>query len=563
MAIKILDKGYEPRDIETRWYEYWEKNSMFSASEKSEKDSYSIVIPPPNITGRLHMGHALNNTLQDILCRYKRLCGYNVLWMPGTDHAGIATQNVVEKNLAQMNTDRHQLGREGFIDAVWKWRNEYGQTIIEQLKRLGASCDWPRERFTMDEGLSRAVRKVFVKLYHEGLIYQGDYITNWCPRCHTAISDLEVEHKDHEASLYHIKYPYVNGDGGIVVATTRPETMLGDTAVAVNPSDERYQNLTANEVILPLTNRTIPIIRDTYVDMSFGTGGLKVTPAHDSNDFEIGQRHNLPTIKVIKGDGTMSAEAGKFAGLDRFECRDAVIKDLKNEGFLVNIEPYTPSLGHCYRCDTIVEPSLTKQWFVKVKPLAEKAIAAVKNGDIRIIPHNWNRNFFDWMDNIRDWCISRQIWWGHRIPVWTCNKCNSLIVAIDTPEKCETCQSRKIEQEEDVEKIVTRIDQLEKMIINLADLKNRGFSKNSHQTSDLSATGIVLDIIKRHNKEITFKVIQEKTGFGEKKIRNIIFRLAKTNRITRISRGVYKLADNFSTDNLPQVVDNLTDGKTS
>jgi len=528
MAIKILDKGYEPRDIETRWYEYWEKNSMFSASEKSEKDSYSIVIPPPNITGRLHMGHALNNTLQDILCRYKRLCGYNVLWMPGTDHAGIATQNVVEKNLAQMNTDRHQLGREGFIDAVWKWRNEYGQTIIEQLKRLGASCDWPRERFTMDEGLSRAVRKVFVKLYHEGLIYQGDYITNWCPRCHTAISDLEVEHKDHEASLYHIKYPYVNGDGGIVVATTRPETMLGDTAVAVNPSDERYQNLTANEVILPLTNRTIPIIRDTYVDMSFGTGGLKVTPAHDSNDFEIGQRHNLPTIKVIKGDGTMSAEAGKFAGLDRFECRDAVIKDLKNEGFLVNIEPYTPSLGHCYRCDTIVEPSLTKQWFVKVKPLAEKAIAAVKNGDIRIIPHNWNRNFFDWMDNIRDWCISRQIWWGHRIPVWTCNKCNSLIVAIDTPEKCETCQSRKIEQEEDVEKIVTRIDQLEKMIINLADLKNRGFSKNSHQTSDLSATGIVLDIIKRHNKEITFKVIQEKTGFGEKKIRNIIFRLAKT-----------------------------------
>ena len=450
MSLKLLDKSYEPHDVEKRWYEYWEKEGLFAAEEESPQKSYSIVIPPPNVTGVLHMGHALNNTLQDILCRYRRLRGDNVLWMPGTDHAGIATQNVVEKKLAEEGTDRHQLGREKFIEAVWEWREKYGSAIINQLKRLGASCDWKRERFTMDQGLSRAVRKVFVQLYHEGLIYRGNYIINWCHRCHTALADLEVEHEDHDGYLYYIRYPFPDDSDGIVVATTRPETMLGDTAVAVHPDDERYLKIGSESVILPLMNREIPIIKDTYVDTSFGTGGLKITPAHDPNDFEIGSRHNLPSVKVINDDGMMSAEAGRFKGLDRFECRSVVVKELEKDGLLVKIEPYKHSVGHCYRCKTVVEPNLSKQWFVHVKPLAEKAIAAVENGKTKIIPEMWKNTYYEWMNNIRDWCISRQIWWGHQIPAWTCDACSHIVVAMEPPRSCPSCGNQKLVQETDV-----------------------------------------------------------------------------------------------------------------
>jgi valyl-tRNA synthetase len=396
------------------------------------------------------MGHALNNTMQDILCRYRRLKGDNVLWMPGTDHAGIATQNVVEKSLAQEGTDRHQLGRDKFIESVWQWREKYGSAIINQLKRLGASCDWKRERFTMDEGLSRAVRKVFVQLYEEGLIYRGNRIINWCHRCHTALADLEVEHEEHNGHLYHIRYPYPDGSGGIVVATTRPETMLGDTAVAVHPEDERYRNIEAETVILPLMNREIPIIRDSYVDMSFGTGGLKITPAHDPNDFEIGARHNLASVKVISDAGNMTAAAGEFEGMDRFECRDAVVAELERQGLLVKVEPYQHSVGHCYRCKTVVEPNLSKQWFVSVKPLAAKAIAAVENGQTRIIPEMWTNTYYDWMNNIRDWCVSRQIWWGHQIPAWTCEGCDKIVVAMEAPQTCSDCGGNNLVQETDV-----------------------------------------------------------------------------------------------------------------
>ncbi|MBW2639651.1 MAG: valine--tRNA ligase [Deltaproteobacteria bacterium] len=451
MSSDLLNKGYEPHDVEKRWYDFWEKELLFAANEeKTDQKCYSIVIPPPNVTGVLHMGHALNNTLQDILCRYRRLRGDNVLWMPGTDHAGIATQNVVEKKLAEEGMDRHQVGREKFIEAVWEWRSEYGNAIINQLKRLGASCDWERERFTMDEGLSRAVRKVFVNLYHEGLIYRGNYIINWCHRCHTALADLEVEHEAHEGHLYHIRYPFTDGTGGVVVATTRPETMLGDTAVAVNPNDERYQGIESLQVILPLMNRTIPIIKDKYVDMSFGTGALKITPAHDPNDFEIGNHHNLERIKVIGDDGRMTSEAGKFKGLDRFECRKAVVNALKEEGLLEKIEPYQHSIGHCYRCKTIIEPNLSKQWFIRTKPLAKKAIDAVKNGDTKIIPEIWTKTYFEWMNNIRDWCISRQIWWGHQIPAWTCEGCQEIIVALDTPATCPGCGGTNLLQDTDV-----------------------------------------------------------------------------------------------------------------
>jgi len=450
MSLKQFDKGYEPHEVEKRWYEYWENEQLFAAQEQSSQAAYSIVIPPPNVTGVLHMGHALNNTMQDIMCRYRRLRGDNVLWMPGTDHAGIATQNVVEKKLAAEGTDRHQLGREKFIEAVWQWREKYGSAIINQLKRLGASCDWQRERFTMDEGLSKAVRKVFVQLYEEGLIYRGNYIINWCHRCHTALADLEVEHEDRDGHLYHIRYPYKDESGAIVVATTRPETMLGDTAVAVHPDDERYLNIKSDAVILPLMNREIPIIKDTYVDMSFGTGGLKVTPAHDPNDFDIGARHNLPSIKVISDDGDMTAEAGRFEGLDRFECRDAVVKALEDEGLMVKIEPYRHSVGHCYRCKTVVEPNLSRQWFVRTKPLAEKAIEAVKSGETRIIPEMWTNTYYDWMNNIRDWCVSRQIWWGHQIPAWTCEDCGEIVVAMETPPTCPGCSSTNLVQETDV-----------------------------------------------------------------------------------------------------------------
>lgn len=444
------DKGYEPRNVEKHWYAFWEEQQKFVASEESTSPSYSIVIPPPNVTGVLHMGHALNVTLQDILCRYKRLKGFNVLWMPGTDHAGIATQNVVEKKLAADGRSRHQLGREKFIDAVWEWRKESGSAIIHQLKRLGASCDWNRERFTMDEGLSLAVRKVFVDLYHEGLIYKGDYIINWCHRCHTALSDLEVEHDEISGNLYHIRYPFPDKPDGLVIATTRPETMFGDTAVAIHPEDERYKNLTSEEVVLPLANRNIKIIRDTYVGMSFGTGALKVTPAHDPNDFEIGNRHNLPRLKVIDDNGKMTEGAGKFAGMDRFKCREAVVSALKKQNLLVKIEPYHHNVGHCYRCKTVVEPNLSRQWFVRTKPLAEKAIEAVQKGKTRIIPEVWAPNYYDWLNNIRDWCISRQIWWGHQIPAWTCEACKKLFVSMKAPDSCLSCNHPTLIQETDV-----------------------------------------------------------------------------------------------------------------
>ncbi|MGA7144130.1 MAG: valine--tRNA ligase [Desulfobacterales bacterium] len=451
MSSDLLDKAYEPHDVEKRWYDFWEKERLFAASEsENAKNRYSIVIPPPNVTGVLHMGHALNNTLQDILCRYRRLRGDNVLWMPGTDHAGIATQNVVEKKLAGEGLDRHQVGREQFIEAVWEWRREYGSAIINQLKRLGASCDWDRERFTMDEGLSRAVRKVFVTLYQEGLIYRGNYIINWCPRCHTALADLEVEHEVHDGFLYHIRYSFADGNGGVVIATTRPETMLGDTAVAVNPDDERYHGVASRKVVLPLMNREIPVIQDKYVDMSFGTGALKITPAHDPNDFEIGNRHHLERVKVIGDDGRMTPEAGEFEKMDRFQCRAAVVEALKNEGFLEKIDAYQHSIGHCYRCRTIIEPNLSKQWFVKTKPLAKKAINAVQNGDTRIVPEIWTKTYFEWMNNIKDWCISRQIWWGHQIPAWTCEHCNEVVVAMDPPDTCPACQGKALKQDTDV-----------------------------------------------------------------------------------------------------------------
>ncbi len=450
MSKDLLAKGYEPRSVESRWYDHWEREGLFAARDQSDDSPFSIVIPPPNVTGVLHMGHALNNTMQDILCRYRRLKGYNVLWMPGTDHAGIATQNVVERKLAAEGRDRHTLGREKFIEEIWTWREEYGSAIINQLKRLGASCDWDRERFTMDDGLSRAVRTVFVRLYEQGLIYRGLYITNWCPRCRTALSDLEVEHEELDGHLYRIRYPLADGADAVVVATTRPETMLGDTAVAVHPEDERYRDLSSESVLLPLMDREIPIIRDAYVDTDFGTGALKVTPAHDPNDFEIGRRHHLPSIKVIADDGTMTAEAGRFAGQDRFECRKAVVAALEKQGLLAGIEDHKHGVGHCYRCKSIVEPNLSRQWFVDARTLAKPAIEAVENGRTRIIPEVWAKTYYDWMYNIKDWCISRQIWWGHQIPAWTCQGCEELVVAMEAPDRCPQCGHDRLEQESDV-----------------------------------------------------------------------------------------------------------------
>ena len=450
MPREAIPKGYEPKDVEDRWYTYWEENHLFKAEPKSDKEPYCIVIPPPNVTGSLHMGHALNNTLQDILCRFKRMKGYNVLWQPGTDHAGIATQNVVEKDLARRGLDRHQIGREAFIKEVWEWKEKYGGMILNQLKRLGCSCDWSRERFTMDEGLSRAVREVFVKLYEDGLIYRGDYIINWCPRCRTALADLEVEHEEMDSFLYYILYPFENREGGLIVATTRPETLLGDTAVAVNPEDKRYQDLEGTLVILPVLNKPIPVILDKYVDMGFGTGALKITPAHDINDFEIGNAHELERIRVIAEDGTMNEMAGPYQGMDRFECRERIVDDLKSAGLLKKIEPYRNAIGHCYRCKTMIEPLLSKQWFVKAGPLAEKAMGAVKERKTVIVPSNWEAVYFEWMNNIRDWCVSRQIWWGHRIPAWYCQDCGEVIVAREAPKECSSCHSRNLVQETDV-----------------------------------------------------------------------------------------------------------------
>lgn len=450
MAPDILEKSYDPRKVEDKWYRFWLENDFFRADEDSQKESFSIVIPPPNVTGVLHIGHALNNTLQDILVRYKRMQGYNVLWMPGTDHAGIATQNVVERELLKEGLDRHKLGREGFIERVWKWKEQSGSTIINQLKKLGASCDWSRERFTMDEGLSDAVKEVFIRLYEEGLIYRSNYIINWCPSCQTALSDLEVEHQEILGKLYYLKYPLKHGGRFLIVATTRPETMLGDTAVAVNPEDSRYKEFISQIVVLPVLSREIPIIGDNYVDMEFGTGCLKITPAHDFNDFEIGLRHNLPNIKVIDERGQMNENAGPYKGMDRFECRKKIIEDFERDGILIKKEDYRHKVGHCYRCKTIVEPNLSIQWFVRTKPLARPAIDAVKQGRTRIIPSMWEKTYFEWMENIRDWCISRQIWWGHRIPVWYCESCNEVIVAKETPDSCSRCGSKRLKAEEDV-----------------------------------------------------------------------------------------------------------------
>ncbi len=446
-----LPKVYNPKDVEGKWYSFWLEKKYFHADEKdTTRPTYSIVIPPPNVTGSLHMGHALNATLQDILCRWKRMEGHNVLWMPGTDHAGIATQTVVERELAKEGKSRWDLGRDKFIERVWQWKEKYGNYIIEQLKRLGCSCDWDRTRFTMDEGFSRAVREVFVRLYEEGLVYKDKYIVNWCPRCLTALSDLEVEYEEKDGNLWYIKYPLEDGSRYITVATTRPETMLGDTAVAVNPEDERYKDHIGKNVILPIVERKIPVIADPYVDPEFGTGALKITPAHDPNDFEIGKKYNLDVVCVMSPDGTMNELAGRYKGMDRYEARKAIVKELEEKGLLEKVEPYRHAVGHCYRCHTVIEPYVSTQWFVKMKPLAEPAIEVVEKGKTKIIPERWTKVYFEWMRNIRDWCISRQIWWGHRIPAWYCEECGKVSVSREDISRCQHCGSEKIKQEEDV-----------------------------------------------------------------------------------------------------------------
>ncbi len=450
MVTKELEKAFEPAEAEKRLYDYWIRNNYFHAEDKSDAPAFSIVIPPPNVTGMLHMGHALNNTLQDVIIRFKRMQGYNTLWMPGMDHAGIATQNVVEQELRKEGISRHELGREKFLARVWEWKEKYGGVIINQLKRLGCSCDWERERFTMDEGLSQAVREVFVRLYNEGMIYQGDYIVNWCPRCHTAISDLEVEFKQDQSFLWNIRYPFADGDGEIVVATTRPETMLGDTAVAVHPDDPRYRDKIGKMVILPLMNKKIPIIADDYVTMDFGSGAVKITPGSDPNDFAMAQRHDLEIISIIDGHGIINEHGGKYKGQERYEARRNVLEDLEKEGYLAGTEPYGHNVGQCYRCKTDIEPMVSKQWFVKIKPLAKQAMNAVTKKKTKIVPSTWEATYFDWMNNIRDWCISRQLWWGHRIPVWYCDGCGKVIVSTTDPDACPDCAGTSLRQDEDV-----------------------------------------------------------------------------------------------------------------
>ncbi|MFO7570298.1 MAG: valine--tRNA ligase [Smithellaceae bacterium] len=450
MTIKELGKAFEPAEAEKRLYDYWLKNNYFHAQDKSDAEPFSIVIPPPNVTGMLHMGHALNNTLQDVMIRFKRMQGYNTLWMPGMDHAGIATQNVVEQKLAREGISRHDLGREAFVARVWEWKEQYGGVIINQLKRLGCSCDWERERFTMDEGLSQAVREVFVKLYNENMIYQGDYIVNWCPRCHTAISDLEVEFVSDQSFLWNLRYPLADGSGSIVVATTRPETMLGDTAVAVHPEDPRYRDKIGKFVTLPLMGKQIPVIADEYVAMDFGSGAVKITPGSDPNDFAMAQRHNLEIISIMDGQGVINEHGGKYKGQDRYEARKNVLADLGKEGYLLGTEPYAHNVGQCYRCKTDIEPMVSKQWFLKIKPLAKQAMTAVTKKKTRIVPSSWEATYFDWMNNIRDWCISRQLWWGHRIPVWYCDDCSKVIVATVDPDSCPVCGGTSLRQDEDV-----------------------------------------------------------------------------------------------------------------
>ncbi len=445
-----LDKVYEPQKFEPYWAQWWIDNGIFTASNESTANVFSLVIPPPNVTGSLHMGHMFEYSEIDITIRWRRMRGYNTLWLPGTDHAGIATQMVVERELAKQGIDRRQIGRDKFVEYVWKWKEQYGGTIKKQIIRIGASCDWTRERFTMDPGLSRTVREVFVRLYEKGLIYRGDYLVNWCPRCHTAISDLEVTHEERQGHLWHIRYPIAEDRGYLVVATTRPETMLGDTALAVNPADERYARLHGKWAVLPLMNRRIPIIPDEVADPRFGTGVVKVTPAHDPNDFAAGKRHQLPEITVMDESARMNQNAGPYQGLDRFEARKRIIADLEHQGLIEKVEDYRHTIGVCQRCKTIVEPRISTQWFVRTKPLAQPAIEAVESGRIEIIPERWRKVYFDWMYNIRDWCISRQLWWGHRIPAWHCQACREIMVAREAPERCTHCGSGELAQDPDV-----------------------------------------------------------------------------------------------------------------
>ena len=447
--MKELEKIYDPKKVEDKVYKNWLDNKYFHAEADSKKTPYTIVIPPPNITGQLHMGHALDNTLQDILIRYKRMQGFSALWVPGTDHASIATEAKIVEAMAKEGITKEDIGRDKFLERAWEWKRVYGGRIIEQLKKLGSSCDWDRERFTLDEGCSKAVNEVFVNLYNKGLIYQGERIVNWCPHCMTSISDAEVEFEEQASHLWHIRYPIKDSDEYIVVATTRPETMLGDTGIAVAADDERYKHLVGKMAVLPLTGREIPIFEDDYVEKEFGTGAVKVTPAHDPNDFEMGLRHNLPIIKVMELDAHMSPDTGKYAGMDRAEARKAIVADLEKEGCLVKIEDYTHNVGSCYRCHTTIEPMISKQWFVKMESLAKPAIEAVRGGKTKFVPERFDKIFYHWMENIKDWCISRQLWWGHRIPAWYCQECGEVIVAKETPTVCPKCGCTHLEQDED------------------------------------------------------------------------------------------------------------------
>ena len=448
--MKELPKVYEPQQVEGRIYQMWMDHDCFKAEPDPDKKPFSIVMPPPNVTGQLHMGHAMDSTLQDILTRFKRMQGYSALWLPGTDHAGIATQIKVEEELrTKEGLTRYDLGREKFLQRVWQWKEKYGNRIVEQQKKMGASCDWSRSRFTMDEGCSKAVRETFCELYDKGLIYKGSRIINWCPHCLTALSDAEVEYVDKPGHLWYIRYPLSDGSGDIVVATTRPETMMGDTGVAVNPEDEKFKHLIGKTCILPIMNREIPIVGDEYCEIGFGTGAVKMTPAHDPNDFEVGLRHNLEVIRVIADDGTINENGGKYNGMDRYECRKALVKDLEEQGYLVKTEPYSHNVGTCYRCHNDVEPLISAQWFVKMKPLAEEAIRVVKDGTIKFVPERFSKTYLNWMENVHDWCISRQLWWGHRIPAWYCDDCGEITVARTAPDKCSKCGSTHIHQDPD------------------------------------------------------------------------------------------------------------------
>lgn len=446
---KELEKQYNPSAFEDRIYKFWTDNGYFHADVKSEKTPYTIVIPPPNITGQLHMGHALDNTLQDILIRYHRMNGYNTLWLPGTDHASIATEAKIVEAMRKEGITKEDIGREKFLERAWEWKRQYGGRIIEQLKKMGSSCDWDRERFTLDEGCNKAVVEVFNNLYEKGLIYRGERIVNWCPHCKTSISDAEVEYEDQAGHFWHLRYPFVDGSGYLELATTRPETMLGDTAVAVNPNDERYKNLVGKMLDLPIIHRQIPVIADDYVDIEFGTGVVKITPAHDPNDFEVGLRHNLEVIDILTDDAHIKDGWGKYSGMDRYEARKAIVEDLKAEGALLEIEDYSHNVGTCYRCGTTIEPKVSKQWFVSMKPLAGPAIDAVKNEETKFVPKRYEKTYFHWLENIRDWCISRQLWWGHRIPAWYCDDCGEITVSRENVTKCSKCGSEHIHQDPD------------------------------------------------------------------------------------------------------------------